>query len=177
MMKSLYQAYTYRWMWIHPFTLVFKVLTVLPIVFAEPNSLLQLTLAAAVEVMQLLFFIATFPFLDEWVAFLTNIGSIHVVTQLSLMSFHRVAVTENPNDDTYANLMIYAVITYVLLLIFVMVFAVVYPSLRQYLLHKKEMKCKKLEMQQKEDMTEELDDIMVAHEFSGSKFTRKDNVP
>ena len=128
MMKNLYEPYTFRYMWIHPMMLLFKLATVLSIVFSEPNSLTQLSLASLAEVVQLVFFIVLHPFLDHWIGFLTNFSSVHQVGQLCLMSFHRVAIFENPIDETFAMYMIYLSVAYVVVLIGIIVFALIIPA-------------------------------------------------
>eukprot|EP00658_Telonema_sp_P-2_P015585 TRINITY_DN1600_c0_g1_i16.p1 TRINITY_DN1600_c0_g1~~TRINITY_DN1600_c0_g1_i16.p1 ORF type:complete len:514 (-),score=184.23 TRINITY_DN1600_c0_g1_i16:227-1768(-) len=128
LLKKLYEPYDFRWMWVHATTLVLKLLVVAPVVFTAPNSLTQLAMASTAESVALVFWIATNPFSDYWVGFLTHISSVHQVGQLALMCFSRVAISKNPDDETYGYLMIYLAVSYLVVLVIVIVFGIIVPT-------------------------------------------------
>ena len=127
LLKNLYEPYDFRWMWVHATTLVLKLAAVAPVVFTAPNSLTQLAMASAAEVITLIFWIVTNPFSDYWVGLLTHISSVHQVGQLALMCFSRVAVSRDPDDETFANYMIYLALAYCVVLVIVIVFGMIVP--------------------------------------------------
>eukprot|EP00658_Telonema_sp_P-2_P015584 TRINITY_DN1600_c0_g1_i13.p1 TRINITY_DN1600_c0_g1~~TRINITY_DN1600_c0_g1_i13.p1 ORF type:complete len:3226 (-),score=717.19 TRINITY_DN1600_c0_g1_i13:536-10213(-) len=138
LLKKLYEPYDFRWMWVHATTLVLKLLAVAPVVFTAPNSLTQLAMASAAETVALVFWIVTNPFSDYWVGFLTHVSSVHQVGQLALMCFSRVAVSRDPDDETFAYYMIYLAIAYVVVLVIVIVFGMILPIILAILATRRE---------------------------------------
>lgn len=127
LLKNLYEPYDFRWMWVHATTLVLKLLAVAPVVFTAPNSLTQLAMASVAETVALVFWIVTNPFSDYWIGFLTHVSSVHQVGQLSLMCFSRVAISRNPDDEEFANNMIYLALAYCVVLVIVILFGILLP--------------------------------------------------
>ena len=127
MLKSVYEHYEFRYMWAYCLTFVLKILTVLPIIFLEPNSLSQLVLCGTVESLQLIFYCVTNPFLNPWIDFLARMSSLHQVVQLCIMCFHRVVIYENPTRPGYGKGMLAVTIIYLLVVAGVLVRVAVVP--------------------------------------------------
>eukprot|EP00657_Telonema_sp_P-1_P003920 TRINITY_DN1913_c0_g1_i1.p1 TRINITY_DN1913_c0_g1~~TRINITY_DN1913_c0_g1_i1.p1 ORF type:complete len:213 (+),score=42.47 TRINITY_DN1913_c0_g1_i1:213-851(+) len=95
-------------------------------------------MASAAETVALVFWIVTNPFSDYWVGFLTHVSSVHQVGQLALMCFSRVAVSRDPDDETFAYYMIYLAIAYVVVLVIVIVFGMILPIILAILATRRE---------------------------------------
>jgi hypothetical protein len=107
MLSSLYAGYSFRFMTLMgPLDLIFKLLLVLPIILADPNSLEQIFGASIVEVSLLVFLLMTNAFVNQWVNLLAHLGSLHQILLLGFMALHRVAVNEDPDSVGYTDAMI-----------------------------------------------------------------------
>lgn len=92
-LRSLYDAYEFRYLMVLPCMLFFKVLLALPILFTAVGSLDQIIGASVVEVVQLFFLSFTNAFTNPWLDTLGKAGSVHHIYQLAMMAFHRVAIS------------------------------------------------------------------------------------
>jgi hypothetical protein len=124
MMVSLYDQFEFKYMCVQGTTLIFKLMVVCPAVFAAPNSLTQLSAAAAVECFQLLFAVITSAYQDHWLDMYCKVCSLAIIGLLSCMSFHRVAIYLDPTSDGYSTYMLYIII-FVILFTLVIIFKVV----------------------------------------------------
>jgi hypothetical protein len=135
MISALYNAYTFGLMcFVSPADLLFRIALVCPIVFAPPNSLQQLGAAAAVECGQLLFLLTTNPFTNQWIDALAQLGSVHQILQLALLSLHRTLLNENPDSNGCNAAMIVVSAVYGAFVVFVIAKTVLIPLLWQRLL-------------------------------------------
>jgi uncharacterized membrane protein len=132
--RGLYEQYEFRWMCLHPFTFVFKIAIVCVVLYAgEPNTLRVILLSGLVEIVQLVFYLATQPFTDPWLDTLAKGGSLHQVIQLGLMCLYRADTYEDPNKNGAAYAMIVFATVYLILVLVVLAIVVVIPAVRQFL--------------------------------------------
>jgi ankyrin repeat protein len=94
-MKSIYGALELRYMWLWPAVMIIKVASVVVVVVTESESLTQLTLACAVEALQLSILVVARPYADSWADVLTTGGSAHQVLVLALFAFYRINRSES----------------------------------------------------------------------------------
>jgi ankyrin repeat protein len=94
-MKSIYGALELRYMWLWPAVMIIKVASVVVVVVTESESLTQLTLACAVEALQLSILVVARPYADSWADVLTTGGSVHQVLVLALFAFYRINRNES----------------------------------------------------------------------------------
>jgi hypothetical protein len=139
--RGLYEQYEFRWMCVHPFTFVFKIAIVCVVLYAgEPNTLRVILLSGLVELVQLVFYLATEPFTDPWLDILAKGGSLHQVIQLGLICLHRADSYEDPDKNGAAYAMIFFATVYLILVLVVLAIVVVIPAVRQFLASRQRQK-------------------------------------
>jgi hypothetical protein len=127
MMKSLYEQFEFRFMVLQGTTLVMKFLIICPSAFAEPNSIVQLLGAVAVEVAQLAFVLVFSPFVDHWINLFGKIGSLCMICLLGFMCLHRVSLANDPEAAGYGREMIIVITFYALMFLFIIFKVVILP--------------------------------------------------
>jgi hypothetical protein len=131
--RGLYEQYEFRWMYIHPFTFVFKIAIVCVVLYSgEPNTLRVILLSGLVELVQLVFYIGTEPFTDPWLDILAKGGSLHQIVQLGLVCFYRADTFEDRHKRGVAYAMIFFATAYLLLFLVVLGIVVVIPAVRTF---------------------------------------------
>merc|ERR1719333_1203734 len=107
-------------MFVHPVTFVFKVAILVVVLYSgEPDSLRLIIYSSIVEIVQLLYFVITAPFIDSWLDFLAKSGSLHQVAQLGLMCMYRADTYEDPNAASTTWWMVGLSVVYLILVIVV----------------------------------------------------------
>ena len=133
MMKSLYEPFVFKFMWVQPFTMVLRMAAVIPAAFATPNSLSQVGGAASCESFLLLVLTIVPLYVDPWVALMARVSSIHQVLQLGLSALDRADRAEDNLSTRYSTVMLYAFIAYALFIVACLLMSIGYPLLKQYL--------------------------------------------
>ncbi len=151
MLRSLYEPYRFRFMWIHPIWMACRASAVLPAVFGDPDSLSQLGGAWGVEMTFLMAASLVPLYSDRWVTFMSRAASVHQVAQVSLNLLYQTfedgqgleasGVIEVPMDEggasssrartVLAATMLWLFVGYCCVVVIVLLAAVVVPFLWQ----------------------------------------------
>ncbi len=104
-LAGLYESFAMKWIYMAPLLLFFKVVLLVPVVFTEPESLLQLALMATAECLYFFFVFLTDPYLSHVTALTVRVGSIHQLLIVGMVSLHMVEVF-NGNREGLTSVMI-----------------------------------------------------------------------
>jgi len=128
MFRPLYEQYEFRNMCIHPVTFLFKAALLIVVLYAgEPNSLDIIVASAIVEIVQLLMYSITAPFLNPWIDLLGKSGPLHQVVQLGLICVYRADTFNDPKSTRAVIFMILFTAIYFTIVIIVISVVVIAP--------------------------------------------------
>ena len=128
MLRPLYEQYEFCNMCVHPVTFLFKAALLGVILYVgEPNSLNVIMAAALVEMLQLLFYALTEPFISAWIDLLGKSGPLHQVIQLALLCVYRADTFNDPESTRAVIFMIVVTCVYMSIVLLVIAVVVVAP--------------------------------------------------
>jgi hypothetical protein len=140
MLRAIYTPFEFDHMWAAPTVLLYKLVIALVVMVSTRNSLVQLSLAVAVEVVFALLFYAGMPCKNIWIDLLWRLGSMHQLVELGLMSLHRVVIRSNPEGTGYSRTMNLVTFCYIGVAGALMIALVIVPTAqRMYDAHQKKI--------------------------------------
>ena len=129
LLRGVYSPYSFDGMRLYPLVLLLRLALSVATVASPPNSLTQLAVIALSEAAMLHYWLFFNPFARHWIAFLTQVGSIHQVAQLGLTCFNRAAIREDPTNTAFAVAMWWLFVGYLAVFVLVTLVTVVFPAL------------------------------------------------